>query len=351
MDDRTALGASPAPRFFLPRRMRLGCNRRRWRRLLVVAALLGGAFATASCAARFDRLQPNLSLPTLEGRQFWTDVAWDSGWRVQRHAWTGHGRLLDGEGVRRAWGGEAACRRRLEEMRRAGSLDDPRRDTVVLVHGLARSHASLATLGERLEKEGYDVVPFEYASTRAGVEEHGRALAHLLEGLPGNRRVSFVTHSLGGLVVRSACTFDGWRGRHAIGRVATLAAPHEGAAVAGTVRRVGPVRWILGPSLSELADGTAARLPAPPTEVLAVAAVRGSEEGWNPWVGGDDDGLVASSEALPSFADERLVVEGLHTFVMEDEDVIEAVVAFLAGTELDDCSTAGPRGGIVEHPE
>ena len=48
---------------------------------------------------------PNLPTPTFGGLHLWADVRWQDGWRIQKHVWTGHHRLLDPSGVRRAWGG------------------------------------------------------------------------------------------------------------------------------------------------------------------------------------------------------------------------------------------------------
>ena len=110
-------------RQYLPARLRLGFTRRARRRLRALALALSFALGAAACAAfggQSGRLQPNLALPTLGGTQLWTDVAWDAGWKVQRHVWTEHARLLDPDGVRRAWGDERACRARLA-MRHAES--------------------------------------------------------------------------------------------------------------------------------------------------------------------------------------------------------------------------------------
>ena len=53
-------------------------------------------------------LMPNLELPTMGGKYFWTDLAENNGWRVQKHKITGHCRVLDDRNYRRAWGGEEA---------------------------------------------------------------------------------------------------------------------------------------------------------------------------------------------------------------------------------------------------
>ncbi|MFM8727416.1 MAG: hypothetical protein ACKON9_20075, partial [Planctomycetaceae bacterium] len=57
---------------------------------------------------------PQPGLPTLGGRQFWGDVAFRAGFRIQRNVFTGHFRLLDASDRRYASGTEAECRSALE---------------------------------------------------------------------------------------------------------------------------------------------------------------------------------------------------------------------------------------------
>ena len=64
-------------------------------------------------AAELDPLLgriPNLPLPTLGGRHFRAALAIAPSHRIQRHVWTGHSRLLDGDDHRRAFGTHAHCR-------------------------------------------------------------------------------------------------------------------------------------------------------------------------------------------------------------------------------------------------
>ncbi|HGG65296.1 MAG TPA: alpha/beta hydrolase, partial [Rhodobacteraceae bacterium] len=76
-----------------------------------------------------------------------------------------------------------------------------RADCVVLVHGLARSDASLLVMEEALAYSGYQVVNVSYPSTREPLEKL------VLHGLPeavescGEQKVHFVTHSMGGILV------------------------------------------------------------------------------------------------------------------------------------------------------
>lgn len=317
---------SPAMRVRLRPRRR---TRQRLRVLLAAACFALGAVASAAFGASCGRLLPNVPVPTLGGTQLWTDVAFEDGWKVQRHAWTGHARLLDPEGVRRGWGDEAACCARLAEV----AVAPDTAPLVILVHGLARSHRSLGVLEARLEEEGYEVLAFEYASTRGTLDEHADALATLLARHAEPREVSFVTHSLGGLVVRALLADEGapWREVHRLGRAVTLAAPHQGAAVARVAAAWRIPRWVMGPALAALADGTAAALPEPCLPFATVAGVRGDGRGWNPAAPGDDDGLVSAAEATLPGAAATLEREVLHTFVMSDPEVLDFVVEFLGG--------------------
>src|SRR5690606_16089635 len=77
-------------------------------RLAAAAALLCLALALASpCPAG----SPNIPSPTFPRAPLWNapEPLGDDGWSLQRHAVTGHWRLLDSANIRRAWGTREAC--------------------------------------------------------------------------------------------------------------------------------------------------------------------------------------------------------------------------------------------------
>ena len=65
-----------------------------------------------------------------------------------------------------------------------------------------------------------------------------------------------------------------------------------------------------------------ATLPPPPGEFAIIAGVRGTPDGFNPLIDGDDDGTVALSEThLDGVADRMTVPGGVHSFLMGRRDV------------------------------
>lgn len=205
------------------------------------------------------------------------------------------------------------------------------RPLVVLLHGLWRTRDAMGPMKRALEDNGFEVLDVGYPSTRRSIEQHAEQVAGLLNGLtPKGREIHFVTHSLGALVTRALFARDGdpWRERHELGSAVFIAAPHQGAALARIGGRIPLALWLYGKPARQIAGGRAAELPVPPMPFLNVAAGHG-ERGWNPLIEGDDDGVVAVSEAHLEGEAGFLRVEGLHTLVAKDLEVQGAVIQFL----------------------
>ncbi len=101
-----------------------------------------GAEVTESPARGEFMVWLNLAMKTLGGRQFWGDVRFFRGWRIQRHVLSGHYRLLDPQDVRRAWGSLAECEATLQAERDRLQLPPMSGTAVVALHGILRSSKS-----------------------------------------------------------------------------------------------------------------------------------------------------------------------------------------------------------------
>ena len=298
------------------------------RRFALPALILGGIAGNAMAAE--TGAWPNIPIPTLGGKQFWTDRYIYAGWRIQENVITGHSRLLDTQNVRRGWGDYVACRAVFENIRAERDIEPYGGHLVILVHGLGRSRASLGGLERALTAAGYQVAAISYASTRRSVGRNADDLAELIENLEGVDRISFVTHSLGGLVVRDLLARGEapWRGRIAVNALVMTAPPSRGSRMADILQYVPPVNLILWRGLFDSRTSVVAALPVPDVPFAIIAAGRGGR-GWNPILKGDDDLIVSVEETRLEGAAAWIRVDGIHAFVMNYPDSIAATIEFI----------------------
>lgn len=273
---------------------------------------------------------PNIEMPTLGGKQLWGDTFLYAGWRIQENLITGHSRLLDPEDVRRAWGTDEQCVTAFQEIRAEEEIEPVSRHLVLMLHGLFRSKDSFGDMPERLNDAGYEAVGLNYPSMQESVQASADRLNWLLDRLDGTERVSFVTHSLGSIVLRVALADDAaWRERIAINRVVLVAPPSKGSAVANLLADFPPYQWLTGDAGQELTYEAAADLPGLDVPFGIVAGGRGDGEGYNPLIEGDDDGTVAVDETRLEGALDTMLVDSHHSFVHTDPRTIEGVLTFL----------------------
>ncbi|WP_166820292.1 esterase/lipase family protein [Thalassoroseus pseudoceratinae] len=291
----------------------------------LIVVLLGGAFGAAS--EPHSTTQPSLLMKTMGGRQFWGDVAFQSGWRIQQHIITKHYRLLDPDDFRHASGTLEECRAKLDEVRKSRSIPPMKGKAALLIHGLIRSSKSFERMRKALRDAGYTVVVFDYPSTRAEVKVAAEFLRQVIASLEGIEQIDIVTHSMGGIVVRQYLQNEPDDRLH---RMVMIGTPNLGANIAKTFKRNIAFRLIFGPSGQQLATDSkyVDSLPTPDFPFGVIAGARGKPQGFNPLLPGDDDGVVSvASTRLPGASD-FLEVCCLHTFLLRDDTAIEATLEF-----------------------
>lgn len=250
------------------------------------------------------------------GSQLWADVRWRAGWRVQSHWALSVSRLIDPSDEVTKVGSLDVCVRALEEIAPAMHAPD---HLVVALHGLGRTRHSMRRIDRALSTSSMTVARLDYPSTRDTIERHADRLATLLEHAPVPRRLSFVTHSLGGLIVRQVLAREGaWRS--SVHRVVMLAPPNQGASLAHTLDTKA-LRAVMGPSFAQIADGFPTSLPVPEVPTAIIAGRIGNTA---------TDGLVTIEETKLTGMAEHHVVPAIHTFVMNHPSAIDHAARFLA---------------------
>lgn len=267
--------------------------------------------------------QLNFVAPTLGGQLFWTDCAVKRGWRVQRHALTGHARLIDGSNYRRGWG-------KLDVMLAALDKQAPApraRHAVVLVHGLGGNSLTFARMKRALLQDGHQVVSFKYASAMTQIDDQAAALTKVLAGIETDT-LTLIGQSMGGLVIDRALTPSDPR----ITGIIRIGTPSGGSRFAAAIlKKMGKRRLRFTP-LADVVNGLGERPPSDALPHINIAGCLNGGRGLNPFILGGDDGLVGIDEVTRHEADLTLVVAASHYTLTAHPQTIAAVRRFIGQT-------------------
>lgn len=301
----------------------------RGRVLLLASLLVAGSAGVLTILGTRAGERPNTLMPTLGGAQFWNDEKLHGGWRVQRNILTDHCRLLDADDVRRAWGEQSECAQALEARRTDGQIPDNPERLVLLVHGLAGYNWTFRSMKPALDEAGYRAELWNYASTQGSLKEHVAAFHEMMNAMEDVEEVTFVAHSLGGLLLRQALADEEqpWRSRIKAKGLVMIGTPNQGAALADRFKDDGWFQTALEGVGQDLTSGYASKIPAPSVPYKLVAG-RLSGEG-NPLIPGLDDGMVAVSEVKIQPNDDLLVLHAGHAALTAEQAAISLVIDFV----------------------
>lgn len=203
---------------------------------------------------------------------------------------------------------------------------------VILLHGLCRSGRSMIPMGQALTAAGYKVLNMEYPSRSATIEKLsddaiGSAVADCQR--QGAVRIHFVTHSLGGILVRS------YLSRHTIpnlGRVVMLGPPNQGSEVVDKLGGWWIFKKLNGPAGDELGtDKNSTPNKLGPANFCAGVIAGNLSINWiNSWlIPGQDDGKVSIERTKLAGMADHIVIASAHPFIMRNRTAIRQTVYFL----------------------
>ncbi|MFK7963075.1 MAG: esterase/lipase family protein [Burkholderiaceae bacterium] len=224
-------------------------------------------------------------------------------------------------------------------------------DCVVLLHGLARTYRSMSDIESALVQAGYRVANIDYESREAPIQT--LALTAVSRGLgecasDGDGAIHFVTHSLGGILVRQFLTS---RPIPRLGRVVMLAPPNQGSEVVDAWRTVPGFYWLNGPAGQQLgtdSDGIPRQLGPVTYPVGVIAGTRSINLILSLWLPNPDDGKVSVESTKVAGMSDFITVPVSHPFIANDTDVIRQVMQFLRSGKFDHGPKEKqlPRGSI-----
>ena len=210
-------------------------------------------------------------------------------------------------------------------------------DCVVLLHGLGRTSHSMARLENAMLKAGYNVVNEGYPSRKKSVNELIQVVEDGVDKCRefGARRINFVTHSLGGILVRAY--FQDQAVAEA-GRVVMLAPPNHGSEIADAYAGRWWYRLFTGPAGQELGtgpNGVAQSLDEIPIEVGVIAGTKSIDPWFASVMPKPNDGKVSVESAKLAEMRDFITVPYTHTFMARRESVASQVLLFLSEGRFD----------------
>ena len=205
-------------------------------------------------------------------------------------------------------------------------------DGVILLHGLCRTRASMEPMAAALGADGYVVANLDYPSRSAGVGQLSeQAIGAALQDprLAQCANIHFVTHSLGGILVRD------YFARHRdprLGRVVMLGPPNQGSEVVDHLKNWRLFQWLNGPAGAQLGtdpESVPNKLGPVAFDLGVIAGDRSINWLNSLMIGGNDDGKVSVRNTRVAGMRDHLVVHTTHPFIMRNREVINATIRFL----------------------
>jgi hypothetical protein len=205
-------------------------------------------------------------------------------------------------------------------------------DCVVLLHGLNRSWRTMGKLADSLQQDGFSTANVDYPSSTESIEVLAPMVVN--EGLrqcrqTGATTIHFVTHSLGGILLRYA---HSQQPIPDLGRVVMLGPPNQGSEVIDKTRNWPGMTMLSGVAGMQLGtdDESIPSQLGPVDFELGVIAGTGST---NPFMSvmlpEEDDGKVTVARTQVDGMDDFKVVSNTHFAMMKSDDVIADTTRFL----------------------
>lgn len=191
----------------------------------------------------------------------------------------------------------------------------------------------MAPLERHLRRSGYSTINVNYPSTKHSINELAEIyLANIIRNhcIDKNKKIHFVTHSMGGIIVRY------YLKHHApanLGKVVMLTPPNHGSEVADFLKNNSLFKRYYGPAGQQLITGEGnfiGQLGAVNFEIGVIAGNRTINPITYFMIPGSNDGSVSIKSTEIEGMTDHIVASHSHSFIMRRKSVWQYIDAFLA---------------------
>lgn len=200
---------------------------------------------------------------------------------------------------------------------------------VVLLHGLWRGWRAMQPLARALANEGFSSLNLPYPSGRLPVSQLVIRVRAEVEKIASDQPVHFITHSLGGILIRALLAQEvPW----VTGKIVMLAPPSRGSEIVDWSKKHPLIHHILGPAGRSLgSDGVPSELAALPPEIQAAVIMgnRNSIPIFTKLLDSENDGIVSAAKGRIDGLSGFTVVNADHTFIQMHPETIRLCLHFL----------------------
>lgn len=200
----------------------------------------------------------------------------------------------------------------------------------ILLHGLGRTSWSMNKIAKNLKKRGYVVWNEGYPSTEKTIQELSLVIDDALEFCKSQNAegVYFVTHSLGGILVRQ---YFQDKPSDMVKGVVMLAPPNHGSEVTDAFKDYAWFKYytgVAGQQLGTEATSVPNSLMPIPVSIGIIAGTSTSDPWFSHVFAGDNDGKVSVESAKLEEMTDFMTVNSGHTFIMKNSVVIDQILYF-----------------------
>jgi len=203
-------------------------------------------------------------------------------------------------------------------------------DCVIFLHGLARTSASMGKIAAAFKESGYEVANVSYPSRKHPIEQLAPlAIDAGLETCASSDTIHFVTHSLGGILVRYYLEREEISN---LGRVVMIAPPNQGSEVVDGLQRFPGYKMLNGPAGLQLGtdtDSVPVNLGPVDYDVGIIAGTRTFNPLLSQYLANPDDGKVSVERTKIEGMSDFIEVPSSHPFIMRSSLVIEQAILFI----------------------